>query len=166
MYWDEALTDFYEGDLLVYNPCAFTLDAATVPAGSPERGRDAHHARFRDPSTHLGCAAAGRAWPGTACCCKACFAAAHGNTGFFHLTYFGILSMPGAPVLDYCVDIRASVWVRIEGQHNYLNMELMQRHADGVLLMLESDTRSTPTRALLFSVWTWVDARHQIGVCA
>ena len=49
MYWDEALTDFYEGDLLVYNPCAFTLDDATVPAGSPERGRDAHHARFRDP---------------------------------------------------------------------------------------------------------------------
>ena len=26
----------------------YFLDAATVPAGSPERGRDAHHARFRD----------------------------------------------------------------------------------------------------------------------
>ena len=39
MHWAEALTNLYEGDLMypVYNPCAVTLDAATVPAGSPER---------------------------------------------------------------------------------------------------------------------------------
>ena len=39
MYLAETLTNLYEGYPMypVYNPCAFTLDAATVPAGSPER---------------------------------------------------------------------------------------------------------------------------------
>jgi len=45
--------------------------------------------------------------------------------------------MPGAPALDYCVDVRASVWVRIEGQHHYHNMELMQRHADGASILAD-----------------------------
>jgi len=94
------------------------------------------------------------------------FAAAHANTVRFHLTYFGILSMLGSSALDYCVDVRASVWVRIEGQHHYLNMELMQRHADGASIRYQGDTRSTPTSVLLFSVWTRVDAPHLIGVCA
>ena len=132
MYRDEALTDFYKGDPLypVYNPCAFTLDAATVPAGSPER-EEMHIMHAFVTLRHIS-GAQQQAVPG--------FAAAHANTIRFHLTYFGILSMPGAPALDYCVDVRASVWVRIEGQHHYLNMELMQlmqRHADGASILAD-----------------------------
>jgi len=111
----------------VYNPCAFTLDAATVPAGSPER-EEMHIMHAFVTLRHIS-GAQQQTMPG--------FAAAHANTVRFHLTYFGILSMPGSPALDYCVDVRASVWVRIEGQHHYLNMELMQRHADGASILAD-----------------------------
>ena len=158
MYWDEELTDFYEGDLSVYNPCAFTLDAATVPAGSPER-EEMHIMHAFVTLRHIS-GAQQQAVPG--------FAAAHANTVFFHMTYFGILSMPGAPVLDYCVDVRASVWVRMKGStiiSTWSSCSATQT-VPAFLLMLEGDTRSTPTSVLLFSVWTRVDARHLIGVCA
>ena len=113
----------------VYNPCAFTLDAATVPAGSPER-EEMHIMHAFVTLRHRGISGAQQqAVPG--------FAAAHANTVCLHLTYFGILSMPGSSALDYCVDVRASVWVRIEGQHHYLNMELMQRHADGASILAD-----------------------------
>ena len=117
MHRAEALTNLYEGDLIypVYNPCAVTFDTATVPAGSPEREEMPFMHAFATLRHISG--AQHQAVPD--------FAAAHANTVRFHLTYFGILSMPGAPALDYCVDVRASVWVRIEGQHHYLNMELM-----------------------------------------
>ena len=122
MHRAEALMNLYEGDLMypVYNSCAVTLDTATVPAGSPER-EEMHIMHAFATLRHIS-GAQQQTVPG--------FVAAHTNTILFHLTYFSILSMPGAPALDYCVDVRASVWVRIKGQHHYLNMELMQRHAD------------------------------------
>jgi len=129
MHRAEALTNLYEGDPMypVYNPCAFTLDTATVPVGSSER-EEMHIMHAFATLRHMS-GAQQQAVPG--------FAAAHANTVRFHLTYFSILSMPGAPALDYCVDVRASVWVRMEGQHHYLNTELMQRHADGASILAD-----------------------------
>jgi len=89
----------------VYNPCTFTLNAATVPEGSPER-EEIHIMHAFATLRHIS-GAQQQAVPG--------FAAAHANTVRFHLTYFSILSMPGAAALDFCVDVRESVWVRIEG---------------------------------------------------
>jgi len=122
MHRVEALTKLYEGNPMypVYNPCAFSLDAVTVPVGSLER-EEMHIIHAFATLRHMS-GAQQQAVPG--------FAAAHANTIRFHLTYFGILSMPGVPTLDYCVYVGVSVWVRIEGQHHYRNMELMQRHAD------------------------------------
>jgi len=107
IYRAKALTNFHEGDLMypVYNPCTFTLNAATVPEGSPER-EEIHIMHAFATLRHIS-GAQQQAVPG--------FAAAHANTVRFHLTYFSILSMPGAAALDFCVDVRESVWVRIEG---------------------------------------------------
>jgi len=76
----------------VYNPCAFSLDAVTVPVGSLER-EEMHIIHAFATLRHMS-GAQQQAVPG--------FAAAHANTVRFHLTYFGILSMPGVPTLDYC----------------------------------------------------------------
>jgi len=129
MHRAEVLTNLYEGDPIypVYNPCAVTLDAATVAAGSPER-EEMHIMHAFATLRHIS-GAQQQAVPG--------FAAAYADTVRFHLTYFGILIMPGAPALDYCVDVRASAWVRIEGQHHYHNMELMQRHADSASILAD-----------------------------
>jgi len=99
MHRAEVLTNLYEGDPIypVYNPCAVTLDAATVAAGSPER-EEMHIMHAFATLRHIS-GAQQQAVPG--------FAAAYADTVRFHLTYFGILIMPGAPALNYCVDVRA-----------------------------------------------------------
>ena len=76
----------------VYNPCAFTLKAAAVPVGSSER--EEMHIMNASATSRRMSGAQQQAVPG--------FAAALANPVRLHLTYFGFLSMPGVPALDYC----------------------------------------------------------------
>ena len=132
MYWDEALTDFHEGDPM-YQSTILVLSRSTLRPcpRAAQRGKRCTSCTLLSLSSFVTL----RHISGAQQQAVPSFAAAHANTVRCHLTYFGILSMPSS-ALDYCVDVRASVWVRIEGQH-HLNMELMQRHADGASILAD-----------------------------